>query len=181
MGWSFFQPGFDRDDMIAHLRKSYAWGDRVVIKSQVTGGVEFWALVRQSDGSYYVAISLIQGGGKTHGWGHKELSHTDSVGCPVSYLEYLPESSDADELAWREKVRKHHRKQAQLAAARKALKPGDKLELAGHTYELLESLGSRGWKVRRVRDCEIMRMPAAHVGQAVRKAWKAKEEGNAPT
>ncbi|WP_434715829.1 hypothetical protein [Paraburkholderia sp. A3RO-2L] len=174
MGWTFIRHS-TRADIIERLRKDIS--PNATMRRSTAIGNSFWALVEVNDGRVLVFHSIMQGGTKDYpGWGYKDLSHRDGVDCPVDYLRFLPDTEDVREQAWREAVREHHRKTSAVRKMRKGLKPGVELTLAGKTYQLVESLGTRGWEVRCLEDGGHYRMPTKHITRAITQALKREAE-----
>lgn len=174
MGWTFIRHS-TRADIIERLRKDIS--PNVTMLRSTAIGNSFWALVKVDDGRILIFHSIMQCGTKEYpGWGYKDLSPHDGNDCPVDYLRFLPDTEDVRELAWRAAVREHHRRKSAVKRLRTGLRPGDELTLAGKTYQLLESLGTKGWKVRCVDDGCDYRMPTKHVRRAITQALQKESE-----
>lgn len=168
MGWCVFHH-YSRKDIIDHLRRNLVSGGSKLLRSSVVDN-HLWALLRHPSGELWLANILIQGGTRRDpGWGYKDLSHRDSDTCPVSYLSHLPATTDPAELAWRESVRKHHRKNVVLAHTKRALAAGDEVEYGGRVYRLDQNLQRRGWTVTCLNDGKHYRMKATQLSSAVKR------------
>lgn len=147
MGWTFaYDPSFGKKQCVAELRSPGRFGDSTKLLQACTVGNQHWYLA-QTDGVVWIGLDLLQGGGKTGGWGHKSMS--ESCGpcyydCPVSYLDKAS-APTGYAAAWREKVRQHH---AEKTLKKVAHAPDTKVLYGGHTYQLVRSLGRKGWVVK---------------------------------
>jgi hypothetical protein len=177
MGWSVFSDYKTRDDMVRHIRRSLNYNGQVVRRSSAVGNT-FWALVELPDGrGMVVARYLLQGSQpQCPGWAYKDVPHREGLDCPVDYLRKLAETTDVDELEWRDAVRAHHAGKVALKAQRANLEPGRVLTLAGKEYRLVEQLQrGRGWNVLCLADDKVYRMSVKQVNTAL-LALKEKDE-----
>jgi hypothetical protein len=104
MGWTSFSGMSRKRDLIKHIVE-HEMVPHHVHKYCVRGDT-LWMVCSYLDNPKYIACILL---GKCEGdWGYKDMC--ESMGpyryhCPLSYLDMVPEVTNAE---WREEVRKHH-------------------------------------------------------------------------
>ncbi|MCU0690054.1 MAG: hypothetical protein MUF54_01505 [Polyangiaceae bacterium] len=149
MGWSY---GWTtRKALVAHLLDGSGHPSLTVLRKAETGyGHRLWVAFEHKDPTKapqgqtrFVALFLINGsdlGGNgkmaQHGWGYKDMSEESGpydVDCPLTVLDAAGPDSAATGYAaeWRQNVRAYHAARSASRAKAKALKPGDKIRIAG--------------------------------------------------
>lgn len=164
MGWSFAcDTCHDRKAQVADFKSdrffSSGWK---LIDSRVVGN-HFWGLLQNGD-KKSIWLGLMQGGGKTMGWGYKGLGEECGpyyFDCPLPLLNQATETTNERALEWRQSVRTFH------ATKRPKVKSGDVVESGAYKYRLVEPAGPRrGWRVQSLADGCIYRMPANQLARA---------------
>ena len=151
MGWLFHTDrSYGRKELVAELRQADRFGDGYeMLRSQVVGNHHWYVLRRKADGRTTIGLDLLQGGGRTGGWGHKDMDETMGpcyYDCPLGYLALASEPVGYA-AEWRQKVRAHHANKTDTSQ----LKPGSVIRYSDHDYSLTQSRGPRrGWIVSRI-------------------------------
>lgn len=148
MGWTFaYDTNYTKDKLVADLRKPERFGpDTTLLQSSIRGN-NHWYLARNNiKGITWIGLDLLQGGGRTQGWGHKDMDETCGpcqLDCPISYLDKASEPVGyATE--WRQQVREFHAKRS----TRPIPTAGQVVTFGGHDYTLIRSAGPhKGWVV----------------------------------
>ena len=174
MGWTFaYDRSFGRKELIAELRSPRRFGPQTQLLQACATGNHHWYLAKTTKPTgeevIWIGLDLMQGGGKTGGWGHKAMD--ESCGpcyydCPISYLDKVSEPTGYA-AAWRDEVRHLHA----LLAALPVPAPGLVITYGGHQYKLVDKAGSnRGWLADRVSDGYRFRLKARQITHALRNA-----------
>lgn len=173
MGWSFAcDTYFKRADQIAKFRgdKFFSEGYKLV-DSRVVGN-HFWGLVETvATGEKTIWLGLMQGGGRTMGWGYKSMDEQSGpyyYDCPLSLLDKASQLEDTDRnrhaIPWRAKVREYH---AKKKLSKKPVS-GMVVSIGERKYKLLSPYAPRrGWAVVDVDSGMNYRMPAKQLSRAL--------------
>lgn len=168
MGWSFScNTSHGRKDLIEQLRRPSRFGPDTELLQACAIGNHHWYLAR-TKGVTWIGLDLMQGGGRTMGWGYKNMDEScgpNYYDCPISYLDKASEPTGYA-IAWRAEVCRQHA----LLAAIPTPKAGLVITYGGHQYKLLDKLGYRGWSADRVSDGYRFRLKARQVSHALRNA-----------
>ncbi len=166
MGWSFAcDKSHGRKELIAELLRPSRFGPNIQLLQACAVGNHHWYLAKTGD-TIWIGLDLMQGGGRTSGWGYKSMSESSgpcAVDCPISYLDKAsPATGYAIE--WRRQVRERH---AALAAVPTPA-PGLVITYCGVPYTLISPLGRKGWVADRVSDGYRFRLKVKQVSYALR-------------
>jgi hypothetical protein len=165
MGWTFSTSWKSKEVLIEYLRSEKRVGTEYKLLHSSVVGNNHWYLFRCPNGVVIIGLDLMQSGGGD-GWGYKAIDETmgpTEINCPISYLDKAgPATGYADE--WRKRVREYH--------ARRSAAPTPKAGLivrhGGQEFKLLDTAGNRlGWRVERVIDGALFRMPAKQLSKAL--------------
>jgi len=168
MSWSFAcDKSHGRKELIAELRRPSRFGEGTQLLQACAVGNHHWYLAKTGD-TIWIGLDLMQGGGRTSGWGYKSMSESSgpcAVDCPISYLAKASEPTGCA-IEWRRQVRARH---AALAAVPTPA-PGLVITYCGVPYTLISPLGRKGWVADRASDGYRLRLKAKQVSYALRKA-----------
>lgn len=168
MGWTFSSRWSNRKELLVYLRSGLRIGEGYeLLKSSAVGNNHWYLCRRKSDGRVFIGLDLMKGG-RSEGWGYKDLDETcgpNEVNCPMAYLDQAG-PAEGYAVDWRERVREYHRKHSVAKAVK--LEPGKVVTYGGVDYRLDRSVGRRGWYVSRVPDEQQFRMNARQVAAAIR-------------
>lgn len=175
MGWSFSSSWRTRADLLGYLRAADRFTPGYTLMKSVAVGNNHWYLCKRvSDNLIFIGLDLMKGGTrKEPGWGYKsmdEFAGPVAVNCPLSFLDEAA-APTGHAIAWRKQVEAFHAQSKALAQL--TLSPGRLVTYGEHTYELLQSLGRRGWRVKRVSDQMIFRMRSRQLNEALREELSA--------
>lgn len=170
MGWSFAcDTSQGKKQLIERLRRPSRFGDNNKLLQACTVGNHHWYLAKTTwpDGTAvtWIGLDLLQGGGRTSGWGYKDMD--ESCGpchydCPISYLDKASEPT-GHAIEWRRKVRAHHA----AKKARPEYAAGQVWQFGQHEYRLsAPSRKRRGWLAVRVSDGHAFRVPFTYLARA---------------
>lgn len=165
MGWSFaYSPAYDKKACIAELRAPSRFGPQTKLLKACISGNHHWYLA-ETNGVTWIGLDLLQGGGRTGGWGHKSMDESSGpycYDCPLSYLD-AASAPVGHAAAWRESVRTYW-----ADKKTKTLTPGLVVSYGGDTYTLIAPAGPRkGWTVDSSTGCRY-RMNAKQLARATR-------------
>lgn len=158
MGWSFAcDTRHDRKACVASLTGPGAYSSGYTLLRHQQVGNHLWTLIKCPDERIIIGLHLLQGGGRTMGWGHKDMdeeSGPTARDCPLSFLDAASEPRGYA-INWRNEVRAYHA----AKKARPTLVAGLVVGYCGHQYRLDSPVGPRrGWRVTRVSDGAVFRM-----------------------
>lgn len=130
-----------------------------VIASRLMGN-RLWYLARadRGDGSTitWIGLTLVESRrGEMFVKSMDEGSGPFFYDCPLSFLEQADAPVGPYAAAWREQVRAFHTARAVRTAA---IRAGARVGHGTQVFELVRSLGRRGWQVRRESDGVMFRM-----------------------
>lgn len=152
MGWSFAcDTSHNKKACIAELRSPSRFGENTKLIRACTVGNHHWYLA-ETNGTKWIGLDLLQGGGKTMGWGYKSLDETCGpyvYDCPLAYIDEATAPATGYAGEWRLKVRAHHaRKTSSKAFA------GQVVDYGKYRYTLISPAGPRkGWNVINQAGC----------------------------
>lgn len=158
MGWDFYcDPHFNKARVVAELNKGFDGTEHTyrIIDHAVVGNT-LWQVVEVTphDGPAQRRIwrTLLKGGGKGSGWGHKDVPYTEGLDCPKRLIDMVPADGTERDETWRIQCAEERHGRAQRAKRLKALIPGDKVRIYGHEYEIVRPAATRGWIVRQLEN-----------------------------
>jgi hypothetical protein len=167
MGWSFAcNTRFKKAEQVAEFRRPDYWSPGYTVLADSVVGNNYWAAIQAPDGSKFVFLAMMKGGGRQMGWGHKDMTEHSGPyhhNCPLYLLAMTDEPTEGYAVDWRKRVREHH-------ASKKARIPpaeGQYVRYGETTYQLLHPWAPRkGWRVMDVATGITYRMNARQLAQA---------------
>jgi hypothetical protein len=121
MGWSF-SLDCTRKELIAERIESHTDNEkgtsRICLAHCLRGNALWtvWEIITPEKQFRYIGCDLLQNGGKSMGWGYKDLDESMGpyqVSCPLSYLDMVPQPDGEIANNWRKAVRDYHAKRTQ--------------------------------------------------------------------
>lgn len=149
MGWLFaYDPNFKRADQVRELNSPRTYSEGWTLLKHRLVGNHLWHLVQRPNGQRTIGLFLLKGGGRTMGWGYKDMcedSYPYYYDCPLSLLDACTPPTSDNARKWRELVRVWHARRRNKPKA----VPGLKVHYGDKTYTLVEPVGRRlGWWVK---------------------------------
>ena len=175
MGWSFFKTARTRVEMMQMLNSREGLSPHVRLIANCLRGNHHWQVLEMLPShpnhgqmpSRRIVLNLLAPPEGDSGWGYKTISEGEgpfATDCPLSYLRLVPPDGHNGR-QWRTRVQADHA----VAAARPALRAGQTVVINASPYELVESLGRRGWTVRSMKDGKIYRASSRTLNAAVQQ------------
>ncbi len=165
MGW--LSGWKDKTELVNHLKNSSYWSSDVEhVKASMVGN-NLWHLLKVKEtGEHIITLSKIEFFNKSEGYGYKGISEDMGpceINCPLGFLNY-PSNPTGFAVDWRERVREYH------SSKNLAPKPvaGMKVSYCSHQFELIESLGRKGWRVKHLNGGLYNRLTAKQLNAALR-------------
>lgn len=148
MGWLFsYDTSEKRPQLLARLRRPERFApDNELLRSSAIGNNHWYLAKHIPTGRIWIGLDLMKGGGRTEGWGYKDLDESMGpceVNCPITYLD-LASEPEGYAIEWRQRVRAHHA----AKKARPKYEPGLEVEVSARRFRLIEPIGRRGWRVK---------------------------------
>jgi hypothetical protein len=142
MGWSFCSSWQLKRDIIQNRIRIQDWTDpKTGIRYLQTTlaycvrGNNLWSVIESRKfnpnetepffSKKFLGLDLLKWGGKSDGWGYKDMDESSGpyqFNCPLKYLDMVPQTGlNEYALTWRKAVREYHAEQAAKRAKKKGI------------------------------------------------------------